>query len=88
MYDDSDSFPLFKTICEEKDYGENDADREKLFGRISCLKQYSEIKPSSFKDYKEYEFFRLYEQALVDCNALDFGNIQLFAYKLLSNPEI
>lgn len=88
VYDDDDSFSLFKTICKEKYYGENDTDRGKLFGRISYLKQYGEIKPSGFRDYREYEIFRLYEQALIDCNAVDFDNIQLLAGRLLSNTEI
>lgn len=88
VYDDDDSYLLFKAICKDKYYGENDADRAKLFDKISYLKQFGEIKPSSFKDYIEYEIFKLYEQALIDCNAVDFDNIQLFANKLLSIPEI
>ncbi|MEM4134680.1 MAG: ATP-dependent helicase [Candidatus Micrarchaeia archaeon] len=88
VYDDDESFLLFKAICKDKYYGENDTDRAKLFNKISYLKQFGEIKPSSFKDYIEYEIFKLYEQALIDCNAVDFDNIQLFANKLLSIPEL
>ncbi len=86
IYDDDEALNLFKRICNSNHYDPDYV--QTLFSRISYLKQYGEIKHFHFNGYEEYKIYTQYEKALKDANALDFDNIQLFAYKLLSIPEI
>lgn len=85
VYDEDDSKKLFEKICRDRYYN---VDPDTLFNKISRLRQFGEVNSSNFEDHSDYEIYRLYEQALIDCNAVDFDNIQLFACKLLENPDI
>lgn len=85
VYDDDEALKLFKRICDSSHYCLDDA--QELFNKISYLKQFGEINKWHLNAI-EYEIYTQYEQALRDSNAVDFDNIQLFAYKLLSIPEV
>ncbi|WP_353684431.1 ATP-dependent helicase [Thermodesulfovibrio sp. 3907-1M] len=86
VYDEDEAFKLFKKVCKDNYFDQDQA--LNLFKRISYLKQHGEINDSVFQDYRELKIYKTYESALIQCNAVDFDNIQLFAYKLLANPEI
>lgn len=86
VYDEDEAFKLFKKVCKDNYFDQDQA--QSLFKRISYFKQHGEISNSIFADYREQNIYKAYESALIKCNAVDFDNIQLFAYKLLANPEI
>lgn len=86
IYDEHDSKKLFNRACELVGYDKEHAST--LKEKISFHKQYGEITPGVFKLSKERDVYEAYEKMLIDAHAVDFDNLQVFAWRLLKDPAI
>lgn len=81
VYDNDDAYKLFEKVCDEEEYS---YDAKELFNKISFLKQHGIVEPSLFDSYKQYDIYSKYERKLIESNAVNFDNLQIFAYNLLN----
>lgn len=86
VYDEDASMELFKKACQLAGV---DPDKiEDLKQAISYHKQFGNVNPDVFMDEQDKKAFHLYEKMLLEASAVDYDNLQVFAWRILKNPAI
>ncbi|MEE2975666.1 MAG: UvrD-helicase domain-containing protein [Thermodesulfobacteriota bacterium] len=91
IYDPNDQLKIIKNVVKELDLDSNEYNPNLIRGKLDKLKNlytFDEWDDEwSYRDEKERSVFHKYQKALEDNNAMDFGDLILNFYELISRND-
>ena len=87
IYDPSDQLKLLKKIIKDLDLDNNKYDPSRMRGKIDSLKNSHLYDEWEFDDEKELQIAKKYQLALEQSNSMDFGDLILKFYELMTKNE-
>tara|TARA_B100000131_G_scaffold85553_1_gene82512 strand:+ start:14312 stop:16396 length:2085 start_codon:yes stop_codon:yes gene_type:complete len=88
IYDPSDQLKLIKNISKEKDIDQNKYEPNRIRAKIDSLKNSLLYDDWEFEDDIERDIITSYQSKLESLNAMDFGDLILKFYELLTINEM
>ena len=87
IYDPSDQLKLLKKIIKDIGLDNNKYDPSRMRGKIDSLKNTYLYDEWEFEDEKELEIAKKYQSTLEQSNSMDFGDLILKFYELMTKDE-
>ncbi len=87
IYDPSDQLKLLKKIIKDLGLDNNKYDPSRMRGKIDSLKNTYLYDEWEFEDEKELEIAKKYQSTLEQSNSMDFGDLILKFYELMTKNE-